>query len=365
MKPKLVLKTITLLVALLLLSTIVFAADGTDIEPNNSPAQANEITFRGTNGENMVTGCVGKIAYDGDEDWYWINLPAGSYSATLTNNKMSSVGTIFGNLPADYDIYIYHYTDTTSYVARAFGGGTTKEHLTFTVPADKHNTKYYIRIDGYLSAHNDTEQYKFMLCKGDMEMLMEAYRYLYFPHPFYGRQSSGTEYHTKSVAYSYGTKDSLTYYEQKLDEADLNITTTPQTNWDHYSSNYAKPGRYDGEPQSQSAWCGVDCSGFVYWNAKASSQSYTLKSLANIYCGTDEIVSRSTGTTVANLKIGDVSVKSGVGAHAMMISRLAIQYDRIRVIHADGKLNGGRKIFEELLSSARSSFDENNLRSLN
>lgn len=90
---------------------------------------------------------------------------------------------------------------------------------------------------------------------------MEAYRYYYFPHPF-GRLNGGTEYHTTSVAYSYGTKDSLSYYESKLSEADQ-YKTVPQYNWDDYSASHPRPGRYNGEPQSQSAWCGVDCSGFI------------------------------------------------------------------------------------------------------
>lgn len=332
-------------------TNMVFAGDGQDIEYNNNADYSELISFRGTNGEEKVVGADGYISYNGDEDWYRLYLESGYYSCTLTNSNMSSTNAIFGSLPADYDLYIYNYTNRnnlSNYIVRGYTGGTLTEQCHFTVNSSGY---YYIRIDGYSSNYSSNVPYKMMLSKGDSAMLMEAQRYRFFPIVHYGRNGSGTEYNSVGVSYSYGLKDSLSSYTSKMEQAN-SYKSYPFDNWSDYKSNYPRPGKwkseYDAGDTGQTNWAGIDCSGLVWRCAEKSEQTYSIESLGINYCGATQISAKSSSCTLANAEIAKtVYVKS---THVAMLSRLASSENRVYIIHASGEFYN-RKTREDLYYS--------------
>jgi len=306
-------------------------------------SEAESISWRVTNGQtDYVVGALGYIGSKGDEDWYKIYLTSGFYSLTLTNNYISR-NSIFGLLPADYDIKVYNSAGTQ--IASSTKAGTATEQTHFTISS---SGTYYIKIYGYLDAYSTSVQYKMMLTKGDTPFYMEGQRYRLFPHPFYGRLDSGKEYHAQGIAYSYGSKDSISGYESKMNQADAN-KKTPQTNWSDYSSSYPRPGRwkseYDNGDKGQANWAGIDCSGLIWRAAAASDIAYKIEDSSILDVGTTQIHNNSTSITYSNAKIGDIYVKSG--DHVAFISRLAPDERYTYVIHA-ASLTTGRKTQETL-----------------
>ena len=353
-----------IMIALFLLTfyIMVSAGDGIDLEPNNNPTYAEAITFKTTASGKKVAVAVGKIAVSNDEDWYSIYLPTGDYNIRLTANSSSG-----GNLPADYDIYVYHYSNTSSYIVKGFSSGTTAEHQVFSVSGLQNNHKFYIKVVGLGANYNASVQYKMSLTKGDTFMLNHAKQYYSRVNNFYGRENNGSVYHTYGVSYSYGTKDSLGQWDTKIIQANNNMNA-PKNNWSCYKPTIVRPGRYTAEYNAgdtgQANWAGIDCSGFIYRCSEYSSINYKIKSLGVMGCDTSQLASATytTSVPVTELKIGDISVVSG--NHVLMISRLATTFDDLYVIHADGK-PGTRTIFEEKLSTERHGFGTSSLRALN
>ncbi|MDI6799730.1 MAG: hypothetical protein QMD53_03540 [Actinomycetota bacterium] len=320
---------VTFLLAMLVLPMLTpatgYALDGVDTEPNNTAAKAVSMSFGGTNFEYRVSCATGAISYNGDEDWFKIWLTPGYHSVTLTNNTKTT-SSIYGSLPADYDIEVRGPEPATTVLAASRSRGTTTEQAHFSIA--KQGT-YFIRIDGYSSAYSSTK-YRMQIVKGDAAFYMEGLRYVDYPFAFYGRLFSGTEYHTKGVAYGYGSKDAISDYRVKMTEANAN-KTVPQDNWNDYSSSYYRPGRYDGETGK---WTGIDCSGLIWRAANASTITYAIEGKGIDYVGTDYIYSNSTHISDwRNVEIGDVYVKSG--SHVCFASRLSASGENLfKVMHA-------------------------------
>lgn len=168
---------------------------------------------------------------------------------------------------------------------------------------------------------------------GDTAILMEGHRYRLFPHSHYGRLNSGTEYHSYGVAYSYGSKDSLSTYQTKLTEADQYVTY-PFDNWSDYSSAHPRPARWSTEYKlnDQAAWAGIDCSGLVLYGAIASNVTYSVESQGPDGCDSNCISSRSTAVSWSQALVGrTVEVNAN---HVAFISRLASSEDKGYLLHA-------------------------------
>lgn len=315
-------------VVVLMLSATALAGDGVDSEPNNTMSQAELISWRTTNGEvDKVVGATGYIGYSGDVDYYKIYLVTGDYGFTLTNNNMSSTSNIFGSLPGDYDIQILN--SSGGVVAGSYAGGGSDEQGYFTVSTSGY---YYVKIYGYAGAYSSSVPYKMMLSHGDTAILMEGQRYRFFPHSSYGRLNSGAEYHSYGMAYSYGSKDSLSQYQSKMAEADSYVTY-PFDNWADYSSSHPKPARFDTEyPSNNALWAGVDCSGLILYGAIDSTRTYSIESQGPNNCDTTCISDRSTTVNWSQALVGrTVKVKS---SHVAMISRLASTEQKSYILHA-------------------------------
>lgn len=291
-------------------------------------SQAELISWRITNGEvDKVVGATGYISPSGDVDYYKIYLDPGDYGFTLTNNDTSSTSDIFGTLPGDYDIQVLN--SSGGVVTGSYAGGTSPEQGYFTISTGGY---YYIKIYGYAGAYSSSVKYKMMLSRGDTAILMEGHRYRLFPHSSYGRLNNGTEYHAYGVAYSYGSKDSLSQYQSKLAEADSYVTY-PFDNWADYSSAHPRPARWDTEyPSNNALWAGIDCSGLLLYGAIASSRTYSIESQGPNNCNTTCISDRSTTVSWSQALVGrTVKVKS---SHVAMISRLASTEDKGFILHA-------------------------------
>lgn len=324
---------------------LVYATDGIDNEPNNSMSEAEIISFRGTNGEEKVVSAIGKISYSGDIDWYKIYLEEGFYGYTLTNNDTSSTSNIFGELPDDYDIYIYD--SSSNFISGSTNSSTDPEESHFTVSSPGY---YYIKVKGYNGAYDSNTNYKVMFMKGDAGLYMEGQRYRFYPIPFYGRYD---DYHTYGVAYSYGSKDTMNEYKIKMDEANQ-YASSPLDSWNDYSSNHPRPGRfkseYDAGDTSQSTWAGIDCSGYIWRCADASEIEYKVNNTQIGWIGTSNLNNYSTFVSLTNTKIGDIYNKPG--SHVVFISRLAESEEDMYILHAfSNSLPDGRRVQETPISA--------------
>ncbi|MBE0448187.1 MAG: hypothetical protein IBX64_08835 [Actinobacteria bacterium] len=218
-------------------------------------------------------------------------------------------------------------------IASSVSGGTNPEQAHFTIST---SGTYYIKIYGYAGAYSTIYPYKMMLTKGDTPFYMEGQRYRLYPYAFYGRLFNGTESHTTGVAYSYGSKDSISGYLSKMVEADQ-YKTKPQDNWNDYSASHPRPGRwkseYDNGDRGQANWAGIDCSGLIWYAAKASNISYAIEGMSVLDVGTEAIYNNSTAVSLSSAEIGDVYVKSG--DHVVFLSKLALVYEKDSfIIHA-------------------------------
>lgn len=318
----------------------VYALDGVDTEPNNTAATAVSMSFGGTSFEYKVSSATGAISYNGDEDWFKIWLEPGYHSVNLTNNSKTT-SSIYGSLPADYDIEVRGPEPSTTVIAASRNRGTTTEQAHFSI---SQRGTYFIRIDGYLSAYSSTK-YRMQIAKGDAAFYMEGLRCVDYPFAFYGRLFSGTEYHTKGVAYGYGSKDEISVYRARMTEADTN-KTKPQDNWDDYSSSYYRPGRYDGQTGK---WTGVDCSGLIWWAAKASTVNYAIENILVTDCGTEAIYSNSNYISDwRTVEIGDVYVKSG--DHVCFASRLSATDEKYFLVMHAASRSDSRKCQETAIT---------------
>lgn len=256
----------------------------------------------------------------------------------FSNNNTSSTSNIFGSLPGDYDIQILN--SSGGVVTGSYAGGGSPEQSYFTVSTAGY---YYIKIYGYNGAYSSSVPYKMMLSHGDTALLMEGHRYRLFPHSHYGRGikstqyplGDGNEYHSYGVAYSYGSKDSLSTYQSKLSEADQYVTY-PFDNWFDYSSAHPRPARwkseYDSGDTGSDLWAGIDCSGLVLYGTMASGVTYSVESVGPGGCNTNCISSRSTAVTWSQAFVGrTVEVNSG---HVAFISRLASAENKAYLLHA-------------------------------
>jgi hypothetical protein len=111
-------------------------------ESNNTAATAKAVTVSST-----VAGTRnGLICPAGDLDWF-----------SFTNTSAAkNIKVTLTNLPADYDIYLYKSTNTTTSVMSSINTGTTSESIAYnkgTVGT------YLVKVQGYNNATNASGQY--------------------------------------------------------------------------------------------------------------------------------------------------------------------------------------------------------------
>lgn len=351
----------------LLSNQIIAHAD--NYESNDTKATATTLTL-----SNMTAYSISYIGVSGDVDWYKINLTTtGEYSIALTNNITGSTGSSpYSSLPANYNVALYRSTDSSARMISA-ASGTTPEILHFTVTSSNAGW-FYVKIYGATSsAYNATRSYKLVLQLGDTEMFREGSRYRdYCGYSWFCRSSAsdtaGTEL-IQGVAYSYGNKDSLSYFNSQLSTAITNAST-PLDAWSDYSSSYKRLGLFQSEYNSNNnlifSFIGIDCNGFVQRALQASSLSYTLVddyelTSTNGFGGEASIgtiTSSSYATQISSssipgaLKTG-VVVKKYDNTHIFFISRANLNSTSgcyLMGAEADSASNGYRRVQEDSLS---------------
>ena len=124
-------------------TTLSSTGCGIDLsEPNNTATAATAATVNAT----TTYSNNGLICPAGDVDWY-------SFSNT---SAAKNIKVTLTNLPADYDLYLYKSTNTTSAVKSSVKTGTTSESIAYnngTVGT------YMVKVQGYNNATNASSPY--------------------------------------------------------------------------------------------------------------------------------------------------------------------------------------------------------------
>ncbi len=342
-------KRIVILAYILILYTVscpnyIFAADS--FEPNNTFGTATTLPL-----DLNTTSVASYISTSSDVDYFKVNIThTGLYSATLTNNNTNNYG--YGDLPADYDLYIMNSSGNT--IASSTNSAFQTERVYFNFSSTGY---YYFKIMGYNGSYNSSQQYKLLVAHGDAAMLNEAEKFRDFnTTEFYDRQGTGGTKISKGVAYGYGSKDSLQHYASDILSA-KNNASTPFDNWNDYG--WPKPGRFDGE-SSGTSWCGIDCSGFTQRCAQAAGTRYYIARVKPLdqYDGLsgNQVPASGFGTysniitDYSTLEVGDIAYWS---THIVMFAKIdTTNRFACKIIEAAGDLlvNGGRYVKESTFS---------------
>lgn len=321
--------------------------------------------YWGSNYYIETTSCI-ESSYE--SQYYRVNVThTGSYTIYLTGNSVYSTAP-YTALPADYDLKLYN--PRKQQIAVSCASSTTPEYISFEVGGTNPTGYYYIRVYS-LSSYVYDEEYRLTITHGDSEMFVEGLRYCnYCLDTWYCRDTyldTTGMLVTQGVSYSYGNKNSFSYFAAQNQIAHQNALT-PFTGWNKYLSYYPykRPGLFQYEYNSgysTSNYIGIDCSGFIQRAAMASVDSSGVKnylisrSLTLTDSGSGSWGSFGNGTydysiQTSQLQTGDIAVMSG---HVIMISRSCISsYGNSYAMAAesDSNANGGRKVKEYIISAS-------------
>jgi len=110
-------------------------------ETNNTSSQAKTISI----GSTISAG----ISSSNDVDWFKVTTP---------NNSNTNLQITLGNLPADYDLYVYN--KSLKLVGSSASSGTSNEIVSYNSSARK--ATYYIKVGGKNGAYNTSQCYNLL-----------------------------------------------------------------------------------------------------------------------------------------------------------------------------------------------------------
>ncbi|NCB52581.1 MAG: hypothetical protein EOM54_11985 [Clostridia bacterium] len=336
------------LLIILIFSTMFIQSYATDTnEPNDSYSTSTTLSL-----SNLTAYSISYISTSSDVDWYKIYIThLGLYSLALTNN--SSGSSAYGGLPGDYDIYVYN--SSLSQIASSCSRTTIYENSYFNITSPGY---YYFKVVGYNGSYNANIPYKLIVQHGDAMMMTEACRYRdYSTQGFFDHLYPYNYWHSQGVAYSYGNKDSFSYYISNITTA-TTYAITPFSSWNCYSSSYRRPGLLKSEYDSGYSpinYCGIDCSGFLQRCAQAAGSRYEIardKPLNSTNGGINAVSSGGFADwstelpSTSALQTGHIAYNS---SHIVMFAKVDPNnlYNCV-IIEAAGKTlaNGGRVVME-------------------